>query len=185
MQANIAIGLLECSSIVKGIEASDVMCKMAQVELVKAGVIARGKYTILVSGPVGEVESSLRAGAEAVGDAMIHHFIIRNVHEQVLPALEKARPVEKLDALGVIETKDAVAAVHAADTAAKEAKVHLIEIKASAGGGKGYVYMTGEVGAVRSAVGAGIAVVPEGMLAGHLVIPQPDAQLVKFVGGRA
>jgi len=182
MQANIAIGLIECASIAQGIQASDVMCKMAQVDLLKAGVIARGKYTILIAGPVGEVESSLRAGVESVGKTLIHQFIIRNVHEQVLPAMEKARPVEKLDAVGVIETKDAIAAVHAADVAAKAAKVHLIEVKASAGGGKGYVTMTGEVGAVRTAVGAGIAVVPEGMLVNHIVIPQPDVQLLKTLG---
>ena len=63
MQANIAIGLIESSSIAKGIEATDVMCKMAGVDLKKGAVIARGKYLILVSGPVGEVESSMRAGA--------------------------------------------------------------------------------------------------------------------------
>ena len=52
MQANIAIGLVENSSIALGIEATDVMCKMAQVELLKGQVIARGKYIILISGRV-------------------------------------------------------------------------------------------------------------------------------------
>ncbi|MDE2291033.1 MAG: BMC domain-containing protein, partial [Elusimicrobia bacterium] len=68
------------------------------------------------------------------------------------------------------------------DTAAKAAKVHLLETKAVVPGGKGFVTMTGEVGAVRTAVGAGIGVVPEGMLVSHIVIPQPDAQLLKTVG---
>ena len=70
MLANIAIGMLETSSIAKGVEATDAMCKMASVELVKATIVARGKYTILIKGPVGEVESSLRAGANIAGTGM-------------------------------------------------------------------------------------------------------------------
>ncbi|MEK7746532.1 MAG: BMC domain-containing protein, partial [Elusimicrobiota bacterium] len=65
---------------------------------------------------------------------------------------------------------------------AKAARVHLLETKAVVGGGKGYVTMTGEVGAVRTAVGAGIQVVPKGMLVSYVVIPQPDAQLLGPVG---
>ncbi len=182
MQANIAVGLLENSSIAVGVEAADAMCKMAQVELVQAQVIARGKYIILISGPVGEVESSMRTGIEMAGGTLIHQFIIRNVHKHVLDALEKRRVVKQLDALGIIETKDAVAALHAADAAAKSAKVHLLDVKTVLPGGKGYVSMTGDVGSVRTAVGAGIQVVPEGMLVKHVVIPQPDTQLLKTMG---
>ncbi|MBI3550260.1 MAG: BMC domain-containing protein [Elusimicrobia bacterium] len=182
MQANIAIGLLETSSIAKGIEASDAMCKMASVTLAKTNILARGKYTILIKGPVGEVESALRAGAEIAKDSVVHKVIIRNVHQQVLDALDKRQPVEALDAYGIIETKEAIAAIHAADAAAKAANVKLIEVKSVVGGGKGYVAMTGEIGAVRAAVAAGIAEVPQGMLVTHVVIPQPDAQLLGTVG---
>lgn len=182
MQANIAVAFIETASIAKGIEASDAMCKMASVTLAKTAILPRGKYIILITGPVGEVESALRAGVEMVGKTLIHQFIIRNVHGDVLAALEKRRSVERLEALGIIETKEAVAAVHAADAAAKAAKVHLLDVKAVVGGGKGYVTLTGEVGAVRTAVGAGIQVVPEGMLVSHVVIPQADEQLLAQVG---
>ena len=104
------------------------------------------------------------------------------MHQQVLDALDKRCPVEALDAVGIIETKEAIAAIHAADAAAKAAKVHLLEVRSVVGGGKGYVSMTGEVGAVRSAVAAGIQVVPQGMLVSHIVIPQPDSQLLNTVG---
>lgn len=182
MQANIAVGLLETSSIALGVEACDVMVKMASVDLVKTNIIGKGKQTILIQGPVGEVESSLRAGVETLGKSLVHQFILRNVHQGVLDALEKRRPVERLEALGVIETKDAVACVQAADAAAKAAKVHLIDVKLVVGGGKGYVTMTGEVAAVRTAVGAGISAVPKEMLVGHTVIPQADPQLLAQFG---
>ena len=87
MQANLAIGFIETSSIALGIEASDAMVKMADVELKLGTVIARGKYIIMVTGTVGEIESAMRAGRAGVGDSLVHHFIIRNVHTQVLEAL--------------------------------------------------------------------------------------------------
>jgi microcompartment protein CcmL/EutN len=182
MLANIAVGLLETASIAKGIEASDAMCKMASVKLARAGVIARGKYIIIITGPVGEVESSLRAGRQMLGKDLIDEVLIRNIHSQVLETLDKRVAVKELDALGIIETKDAIATVRAADAAAKAAAVSLIETRTTVGGGKGYVTMTGEVGAVRSAVAAGISAVPEGGLVSHVVISQADKQLLETVG---
>jgi len=182
MLANIAVGLLESSSIAKGIEAADAMCKMASVKLARAGVIARGKYLVIIHGPVGEVESSLRAGRQLLGPALIDEVLIRNVHGQVLASLDQRVPVEALGALGIIETKDAIAAVRAADAAAKAAAVRLIETKTMVGGGKGCVTLCGEVGDVRCAVAAGIGVVPEAGLVSYVVIPQADAQLLGPVG---
>jgi len=182
MLANIAVGLLESASIAKGIESADAMCKMASVQLARAGVIARGKYVILITGPVGEVESSLRAGRQMLGHDLVDEVLIRNIHAQVLETLDKRAPVKELDAVGIIETKDAVATVLAADAAAKAAAVRLIETRILVGGGKGYVTMTGEVGAVRSAVAAGISAVPEAALVCHVIIPQANAQLLETVG---
>lgn len=182
MQANIAVAFIETSSIAKGIEASDAMCKMAEVKLVKTSVLARGKYAIMISGPQGEVESALRAGREMAGKSLVDEVLIRNVHSQVLAALEKRASVEALDAVGIIETKEAVAAVRAADAAAKAATVHLLEVKTVVGGGKGYVSMTGEIGAVRAAMAAGVSSVPEAMLVSQVVIPQAHGQLLGSIG---
>lgn len=182
MQANIAIGLIETNSIAKGIEASDAMVKMAGVTLNKGVVIARGKYVILVSGPLGEVESAMRAGRELAGKTLVDEVLIKNVHAQVLAALDKRHPVERLEALGIIETKDAIATVLAADAAAKAAAVHILEVKTVVPGGKGYVTVTGEVGAVRSAVASGITAIKKEHLVSQVVISQADPQLLATVG---
>ena len=182
MLANHAVGFLETSSIAKGIEASDAMVKMASVTLAKTAVIARGKYVILITGPLGEVESAMRAGREIAGKTLIDEVLIRNVHAQVLAALDKRHPVERLEAVGIIETKDAIATVLAADAAAKAAAVHVIEVKTVVGGGKGYLTVTGEVGAVRSAIAAGISAINAQHLVSHVVISQADSQLLATVG---
>lgn len=182
MQSHIAIGFLETSSIARGIEASDAMVKMAEVKLHKALVIARGKYTIMISGPLGEVRSSMNRGLEILGTTRLHDFIIGDVHKDVLECLDKRRPVKQLEALGVIETKEAAPAIHAADEAAKAAAITLIEVKGVVPGGKGYVTFTGEPGAVRTAVAAGMKVVPKPMLVGTTVIPLAHPALLETLG---
>ena len=182
MLANLAAGFLEGNSIAKGIEASDAMCKMASVKLAKTSIIARGKYLILITGPVGEVESSLRAGREVMGKTLVDEVLIRNVHAAVIAALDKRIPVEALGAVGIVETKEAVATVKAADAAAKAASVHVLEVKTVVPGGKGYFTICGEVGDVRSAVAAAVSSLRPDQLVSHVVIPQADAQLLATVG---
>ncbi|MBI4060839.1 MAG: BMC domain-containing protein [Elusimicrobia bacterium] len=182
MLANLAVGFLESSSIARGIEATDAMVKMAQVKLAKTTIVARGKYVIFVSGAQGEVESSMRAGREVLGKTLVDEVLIRNVHNQVVAALDKRVSVEVLGAVGVIETKEAIAAVLAADAAAKAANVHLIEVKTVVGGGKGYVSLCGSVGDVRTAVAAGISAIKKELLVTHAIIPQADPQLLATVG---
>jgi len=182
MLANLAVGFLESSSIAKGIEATDAMVKMASIKLAKTTIVARGKYIIFISGAQGEVESSMRAGREMLGKTLVDEVLIRNVHNQVIAALDKRIPVEVLGAVGIIETKEAIAAVLAADAAAKAANVHLIEVKTVVGGGKGYVTLCGSVGDVRTAIAAGISAIKKELIVSHVVIPQADPQLLATVG---
>ena len=182
MLANLAVGFLEGNSIAKGIEASDAMCKMAAVKLAKTAIIARGKYVILITGPVGEVESSLRAGKEVMGKTLVDEVLIRNVHSQVIASIDKRIPVDVLNAVGIVETKEAVATVKAADAAAKAAAVHILEVKTVVPGGKGYFTLCGEVGDVRSAVAAAVSSLRPDQLVTHVVIPQADAQLLSTIG---
>ena len=182
MLANLAVGFLETSSIAKGIEATDAMVKMASIKLVKTSIVARGKYIIFISGAQGEVESSMRAGREVLGKTMVDEVLIRNVANQVVAALDRRIPVEVLGAVGIIETKEAIATVLAADAAVKAANVHLIEVKTVVGGGKGYVTLCGDVGDVRTAVAAGISAIRKELLVSQVVIPHADPQLVGSIG---
>ena len=180
MQANIALGLLETSSIARGVEAVDVMCKAAGVDLLQSYSTSRGKFIIMIAGPVGEVESSLRAGTDAAKDVVMESYIIRNVHKDVLASIGKKLPYTKLEAVGFVETKDIIPAVYAADIAAKAAAVKMIEIRAGAGiGGKGFFSLTGEVGAVRSAVSAAVNAIGPEKVVSRIVIPNAHELLNK------
>jgi microcompartment protein CcmL/EutN len=86
--------------------------------------------------------------------------------------------VDTLEAVGIIETKEVASAIYAGDAAVKAANVTLIEAR-NQPGAKGMVVLTGDVGAVRSAVAAGVAAVREGMLIAEVVIPFAHPALVK------
>ncbi len=63
-----------------------------------------------------------------------------------------------MQALGLIETKGLLAAVEAADTMVKSADVSIIE-KTYVGGGLVTISVTGDVGAVKASIEAGVAAV--------------------------
>jgi microcompartment protein CcmL/EutN len=176
---NPCIGFIETSSIARGIEATDAMLKMAEVELLMTQIIPRGKYLIMIGGNVADVESSLRAGLRTAAESVLDHFIIQNVHPELPPAIKGRVRVERIEAVGIIETKEVASAIYAADAAVKSAAVNLIEAR-NQPGGKGLVVVTGEVGAVRTAVAAGVASIKkEGMLIAEVVIPYAHPALEK------
>ena len=174
-----AIAMLETSSIARGIEATDAMLKRATVDLLLTTIVPRGKYLVLIGGDVADVEAALRAGREIAANTVVDEFFIQNVHPQLPPAIKGKVKVETLEAVGIIETREVASAIYAGDAAVKAANVTLIEAR-NQPGAKGMVVLTGDVGAVRSAVAAGVAAIRrEGMLIAEVVIPFAHPALVK------
>jgi microcompartment protein CcmL/EutN len=178
-----SIGLIELGSIAAGMEACDAMLKAADVELLLARSICSGKYMVMVRGDVAAAQSAVRAGAETGGVSVIDTFVIPNLHESVFPAIGGAVKVERLEALGVIESFSVASLIEGADAAVKAANVRLLEIRlAMALGGKAFVTMTGNVAAVRAAVDAGAQIVAQkGLLVNKVVIPAPRPELLSEV----
>lgn len=179
----IAIGMVEFNSIAKGIEACDAMVKVAKVDLIEAHPVCAGKYIVYITGNVDAVRISVNRGLDVGDRNVVDKFIIPNVHPQVQPALTASSQVVKLKALGCIETFSAASVILAADAAVKAAKVDLIEIRLANGmGGKSFVTLTGDVGAVQSAIRAGVAMVEnEGFLVESVVIPSPHDYMGKAI----
>ena len=88
---NEAIGLIETRGLVGLVEASDAMCKAANVELVKTIQIGGGYVTVIVRGDVGSVRAAVDAGAaaaKAVGE-LVSSNIIARPHEGLLEGMLK------------------------------------------------------------------------------------------------
>ncbi|MHC4942142.1 MAG: BMC domain-containing protein [Planctomycetota bacterium] len=177
------IGLLEYNSIGWGISATDQILKKAKVKVIFAKPVCPGKYTVLFTGEVEDVKSSLRIGYEIAETSIVDELFIPNVVPGVLAALNCATDVTSLDAVGVIETFSCASGIIAADIAAKTGRVELIEIRLAMGiGGKSFVTFTGEVSDVRAAVTAGARDSEErGLLASKIVIPKPHPDMLSIL----
>lgn len=171
-----AIGMVELNSIAKGIETCDYMVKAAQVELIRSSTVCPGKYLILIAGDTGDVRAAMKEGESRGGECVVDTLLLPNVHPQLIPAISMATQPPKLGAVGVLEFYSVASAITAADIAAKAANITLIEVRIGyAIGGKGYVTLTGDVGAVRAAVAA--ATRDAQLLVGTTVIPRPAKQV--------
>ena len=171
-----AIGMVELNSIAEGIETCDYMVKAAQVELIRSSTVCPGKYLILIAGDTGDVRAAMKEGESRGGECVVDTLLLPNVHPQLIPAISMATQTPPLGAVGVLEFYSVASAITAADIAAKAANITLIEVRIGyAIGGKGYVTLTGDVGAVRAAVAA--ATRDAQLLVGTTVIPRPAKQV--------
>ncbi|QSX05624.1 BMC domain-containing protein [Sedimentibacter sp. zth1] len=88
-----------------------------------------------------------------------------------------------MQTLGFIETRGLIATIEAADVMTKSADIKLVE-KSHIGGGFVTVIITGDVGAVKTAVDAGVAAVNrlgESLLISYHVIPRPHDDIKNII----
>jgi microcompartment protein CcmL/EutN len=175
-----AIGMIELNSVAIGFEVADIMVKTGTVELVLATPVCPGKFVVLIKGTVANVKSSIEAGRASAKTAFVDSFIIPNVHHQIFPAITGTTQIEKLEAIGVIETFSLSSCLVIADSAVKTANIKLLEIRlGKALGGKSFVIFTGKVSAVKSAIEGGIEQVKDkNIILNYVVIPSPHPDLI-------
>lgn len=175
----VAIAAVETSSIAQGVVVADALVKTADVEVLESSMLSPGRYWVLIGGEVAPVRASHRRGVEVAADTLLDQLFIPQLHEQVLRALRGLVPPGADDAVGVIETLTAAAAIVAADAAAKTAEVTLRDVRLANGiGGKGVVVLSGAVGDVQAAVAGGRADAERrGLLARSVVVPRLDPRL--------
>jgi len=175
----VALALVEFSSIATGMQAGDAMAKKAPIDRLVAGTVQPGKYLVLISGTVADVEESLAAGRAVGASNVIDYILLPQVHPSVVDAIAvQVDRTPRGPSLGVIETSTVAAAIHAADAGVKGAEVWLLEVRLADGlHGKGLVLYTGEVHDVEAAVDIGTRAIDSSLLVNQIVIPQLHAEM--------
>ncbi len=177
-----ALLCLEFDSIAIGILAGDALIKRAPVAILDARHIAPGRYLLIAGGAVAALEESRAAALEVGAAALLDETFLPFAHDDLYPLLRGERLAGRGEALGVIETNTVAACVRAADAAAKESDVRLIEMHlANQLGGKAYVLLQGRVADVEAAVarGAALAGAP---LVRQVIIPQLHGEMGVWFG---
>lgn len=180
---NKAIGMIEFKTVSAGITAADAMVKTANVKIIEAQTVCPGKYIALISGDLSAVTMAVETAKKTYEEQLIDSFVLGNPHEGIFPAIYGATHIEKISALGILETYDAATIIVAADMAAKTAVVELIELRIAKGMcGKSYMLLTGEVSAVEAAIQKAKSFVAEqGMYLDSSVIAHPDEQMCRTI----
>ena len=183
-----AIGIVELKSIAKGIEATDAALKSAGVKLVSAHPSCPGKYEIILTGGIADVEAAVDHVKGRFDSRLIDSCVIGRIDPQVVTGMFGTQEGAKTGSVGIIETFSAASLIRAADIAVKTAKVAIYELRLSRGmGGKGLVIITGDVGDVTASVEAGAAYAKEqGLFCNSAVIPAPHKELweqLSYVSG--
>jgi len=178
-----ALGLLELSSIARGIVVADAALKRAPAVLLSSRAVSGGKHLVMLEGGVAEVEEAMLAGVRAAGDTLLDRVELAAADDQVWPML--GAPVTPLDwdadpaaeAVAIIETRTVCAAIAAADAACKVAEVVVRDVRFAVDlAGKAYFTLTGSLDSIDAAADAARAAAGD-RLVGAEVIAQPSPDL--------
>ncbi|HEX8952185.1 MAG TPA: BMC domain-containing protein [Polyangia bacterium] len=178
-----ALGVVELGSVARGIVVADAMVKKAPVELVFARAVSSGKFVVLVSGAVADVEEASACAIETAQAALVDRLLLPQAADGVLAALRRHAPaVGAADAVGIFETFSVASTLNAADAAAKAAAVEVAELRLADGlGGKAYFIVAGPQADVEAALLAAEHVTATGMLLARELIPRPHEDLLKHL----
>ena len=178
------LGIIELSSIAKGLLVCDLMLKKAEVRLLRAGPVGCGKFMIHVTGDEADLLEAVEEGRDKAEPFLVHWTFIPNLHAQVLSALQgKRSTVVPTDALRIIEAQALAALIQAADRAVKTTAVRLLELTFDLDlGGKGYFILTGELAEVEAALATAEAFLrQEGAFIQREVLARPHERIQALV----
>jgi microcompartment protein CcmL/EutN len=178
-----SVGVLELKSIAKGIQAADDALKSAGVSLISAQPICPGKFELIVTGELAQVDAAVEKIRGTYSSYLIDSVMIGRIDPSVVKALMGAQPQAKQGAVGTIETFSIASAIFAADHAVKAANVEILELRTARGvGGKGIVFLTGEIADVTAAVEVGARYAKDqGLLVATSVIGSPHSDLWNYL----
>ncbi len=178
-----AVGVLELKSIPVGVEACDDALKASGVRLISAHPSCPGKYEILLTGSISDVQTAVDHVKMKFGTYVLDCTVMGRIDPTVVTALLGAQPEASHGALGCLETYSASSIILAADAAVKAAKVDIVDLRLSRGmGGKGVLMVTGEVGDVTASIEAAADyAIRQGLFSSKSIMAAPHEDLWKHL----
>jgi microcompartment protein CcmL/EutN len=155
------------------------MIKSADIEILIAQTVCPGKYILLFTGKLSDINAAIDTGIKNYEQQIIDYFILGNPAESIFSALYGTTEIGNVEALGIIETYTVASVIVAADQAAKTANIRLMDIRIARGmSGKSYVLFCGDLAAVEASTKKACDEISKGgFLLNYSIIPNPDSRL--------
>lgn len=178
-----SIGILEFSSIGRGIEITDIMIKTSMVKIKRANTLCPGKFLTLITGEVSEVEEAILMAESEETTSKMKSLLIPNVHPDIIMGLSNKYYKSVLGAIGILEVNNIVAAIKALDKGLKSAEVKLVKLNFSSGiGAKAYYIIGGDIASVKEAMKEGARCIDINQIISNTVISAPSTEILEAVG---
>lgn len=194
-----ALGIVELSSIARGVVVADAAVKQAPSLLLMSRPMSSGKHLVMMRGEVAEVEESMKVAREVAEGALLDWLELPYLHEPIWAFLDQPahQPYgahgwssgsgeagnaswagdEAAESVAIIETTTVCATVGGADKAGKTAPVTIRDMRLAVGiGGKAFFTFTGELADVQAAAEAA-SDFADTRLFGAEVIPAPADEI--------
>lgn len=181
-----ALALVEVDSVAVGLRALDALVKRAPVVVLEANLIEPGRFLLLYTGGVAEVEEAQAAALEVCEGLVVDALLLPRVHGAVLQGLrgvERRGTADEMDTLGVIEGSRVAGTLDACDRALKDADVRLGGLRVAGGlGGRAWFVVYGAQHDVEAAIEAGRArLVEHGALHRCELIARPHPDMIGWL----
>ena len=180
-----ALGLLELSSIARGVVVADAALKRAPAVLLSSRTLSGGKHLVILEGDVASVQEAMAAGREVAGDKLIDRCELAMADDRVWPMLaaggilvsEDWAGDDEAEAAVIVEVSTVCAAIAAADAAAKAADIVIRDVRLAVDlAGKAVFTFTAALPAAQAAAEAAAAAAGD-RLVGLELIAQPAPEL--------
>ncbi len=173
-----ALGSMELASIARGIVVLDQMAKRAETTIVANRTLSPGRYWLLISGEVAEVEEAMAAARAAAQEDLVDALLLPDPSDALRAALANELTVDLDESLAIVETLTLAGALLGLDRAVKDAGVRPIELRLGAGlTGKGVFTLTGPLHLIEAARDVITQVVESSRLLRIEIIAQPHPDL--------
>ncbi len=181
-----AVAILELSGVASGYSALDRMLKHSPVAIVEANLVEPGKFLILYTGGVAEVEEAHQSILEFYSDDIIEELIIPFAHPSLIKGLQGKElhlSSSEYDCIGVIETNCIAATLISVDRSVKDCAVAIVGIRvAVALGGRAYFVVHGAQHDVEEALAvAQISASEHGGVRRKELIPRPHNDMIEWL----
>lgn len=174
-----SLGVIEFSSIAKGIEVADKMVKAATVEMLMLRHVCPGKFMVILCGEVEDVNEAVNTTISYDREKIVESAVISNAHEDLISSLKKRVNINSFEAIGVFETSTITSTLIALDSALKSTSVALVRVVLGNGiGGKSYFVVTGTISNVEEAIKTAFISINPKKLIYKTVIPSPSVEII-------
>jgi len=181
-----AVALLELTGVAAGYYVLDRMLKHSPVDIIEANLVEPGKFLVLYTGGVAEVEEAHNIVLQERANEIIEELVLPFAHPSLVSGLqgeELRQTADEYDCLGVVETVTVTGSLLGADRAIKDAGVSLVGIRVAGGlGGRAYFIVCGAQHDVEVALEvAEEQVNGKGGLRRRELIPRPHSDMIEWL----